>query len=32
VVITLVTTHGLKPGLWNDEVIDGVVTAEQLMG
>jgi hypothetical protein len=32
VVITLVTTHGLKPGLWNDEVIDSVVTAEQLMG
>lgn len=32
VVITLVTTHGLKPGLWNDEVIDSVVTAENLIG
>jgi hypothetical protein len=30
VVVTLVTTHGLKPGLWNDEVIDSVVTAEEL--
>jgi hypothetical protein len=32
VVVTLVTTHGLKPGLWNDDVIDSVVTAQQLMG
>lgn len=32
VVLTLVTTHGLKRGLWNDEVIDSVVTAEQMMG
>jgi hypothetical protein len=31
VVITLVTTHGLKPGLWNDDVIDSVVVADQLM-
>ena len=31
VVTTLVTTYGLRPGLWNDEVIDSVVTAEQLM-
>lgn len=31
VVTTLVTTHGLRPGLWNDEVIDSVVTAAQLM-
>lgn len=30
VVITLVTTHGLKPGLWNDEVVDSVVTAQDL--
>ncbi len=32
VVLTLVTTHGLKPGLWNDEVVHSVVTAEALMG
>ncbi len=32
VVVTLVTTHGLKPGLWNDEVIDSVVTASELIG
>lgn len=32
VVITLVTTHGLAPGLWNDEVIDSVVTADALIG
>ena len=32
VVITLVTTHGLARGLWNDEVIDSVVTADALMG
>ncbi len=32
VVLTLVTTHGLKPGLWNDDVIDSVVTAEGLLG
>ncbi len=32
VIVTLVTTYGLKPGLWNDEVIDSVVTAEALMG
>lgn len=31
VVTTLITTLGLRPGLWNDEVIDSVVTAEQLM-
>lgn len=31
VVVTLVTTHGLKPGLWNDDVIDSTVTAQQLM-
>lgn len=31
VVITLVTTHGLKPGLWNDDVFDSVVTAEALL-
>ena len=31
VVTTLITTHGLKPGLWNDEVIDSVVTASDLM-
>jgi uncharacterized protein len=31
VVITLVTTHGLKAGLWNEEVIDSVVSAEELM-
>ena len=31
VVVTLVTTHGLAPGLWNDEVIDSVVTADALM-
>ncbi|KIG15534.1 archaeal ATPase [Enhygromyxa salina] len=31
VVVTLITTHGLKPGLWNDEVIDSVVTADALM-
>ena len=30
VVITLVTTHALKPGLWNDEVVDSVVTAADL--
>lgn len=30
--ITLVTSHGLRPGLWNDEVIDSVVTADALMG
>lgn len=30
VVITLVTTHGLKPGLWNDEVVDSVVTVQDL--
>jgi hypothetical protein len=29
--ITLVTTHGLKAGLWNEEVIDSVVSAEELM-
>lgn len=32
VVTTLITTHGLKPGLWNDEVIDSVVTADALLG
>ncbi len=32
IVLTLVTTHGLKPGLWNDEVVHSVVTADQLMG
>ena len=31
VVITLVTPHGLEPGLWNDEVIDSVVTMKDLM-
>jgi hypothetical protein len=31
VVTTLITTHGLRPGLWNEEVIDSVVTADQLM-
>jgi hypothetical protein len=31
VVVTLITTHGLRPGLWNDEVIDNVVTADALM-
>jgi hypothetical protein len=31
IVITLVTTHGLKAGLWNEEVIDSVVSAEELM-
>lgn len=31
VVISLVTTHGLAPGLWNDDVIDSVVTAEALL-
>ena len=30
IAITLITTHGLKPGLWNDEVIDSVVTADDL--
>jgi hypothetical protein len=28
---SVVTTHGLKPGLWNEEVIDSVVSAEALM-
>jgi hypothetical protein len=32
VVVTLITTHGLAPGLWNDEVIENVVTADALMG
>lgn len=32
VVVTLITTYGLKRGLWNDEVIDSVVTADALMG
>jgi len=31
VVLTLVTTYGLRPGLWNDEVIENVVTADALM-
>ena len=31
IVVTLITTHGLKPGLWNDEVIDSVVTADDLI-
>ena len=31
VVVTLVTTHGLRRGLFNDEVIESVVTADALM-
>jgi hypothetical protein len=31
VLVTLVTTHGLKPGLWNDEVIDSVVTVDEMI-
>ena len=32
VVTTLITTHGLKRGLWNDDAIDSVVPAEALFG
>ncbi len=31
IFMALVTTMGLKPGIWNDEVIDAVVTLDQLM-